>query len=164
MLCNRHHSISSDMKSQILSIILCVQHSLTTLFGSGYPVEFSTQEDIIVTGKLAFTSQITYQLVLCTTKMAICFTYLRVFQLRSERMFVICLTVFISLYTTGMILFTIFGCTPISNSWTLMTDDCPGFNVRPILICGLSVAADLMLMIFVLSRLSEWCQSNYPSA
>lgn len=118
-------------------------------FGTGRHSSLQSISDLIATLKLAFASRVTYQFVICMTKLGICSFYLRVFQDKRSKMMVYSLLGFIVVSALIIELAFIFACKPVSNAWSL-EQNCgspfPSFYANTIA----NIIADVALMVFVI--------------
>ncbi|KAE9363821.1 hypothetical protein N431DRAFT_497598 [Stipitochalara longipes BDJ] len=135
----------------ILTTLTCV----LTRYGVGYHQSAITIRDYQTTLFLGYFVRLVYQLVLGTTKIAICTLFLRIFNSdKKNRYAMYSLLAFIGCYTTLFLLTSTFQCHPISDAWK-NEDSSTCNNYRATLwatgICNILV--DVLLLVFIVPRI-----------
>ena len=81
--------------------------------GAGRHLVVQNLDDLPPTLLLGFLSRIMYQLVLWTTKLAICAFYRRVFQDRWSKIFVWSMMAIVPAFSLPLVILSVFHCKPI---------------------------------------------------
>ncbi len=117
-------------------------------FGIGHNSLLQTLPGVIATLKLAFTSRVMYQFIICTTKLEICTFYLRVFQDKRGKIMIYSLLGFIIITTLVIELAFIFSCKPVSGAWDV-PQTCGSLFAS---FYANTVMIDVTLMVFAIPR------------
>jgi hypothetical protein len=124
-------------------------------FGTGRHVQLSSLSDVNSTLILSYAVRLVYQFVLSTTKIAVCFFYLRVFTDRTSRYITYGIISYIVLFTIPLMLVQIFQCDPISDAWSILpTKNCPVVERDVAIATGVAnIVGDSVLLLFVVPKI-----------
>jgi hypothetical protein len=106
---------------------------------------------------LGYFVRIVYQLVLGTTKIAICTLFLRIFDSNEkDRYAMYSLLAFIGCYTTLFLFTSTFQCHPVSDAWENENSPTCSNYVTTLWATGIcNILVDLLLLVFVVPRISK---------
>jgi hypothetical protein len=138
-----------------LTILACEQ----TQYGLGHH-EYDVPLSVFsVSQKLGYFNQLLYNLVLCTTKLSICFLYLRIFHVEKRIRWLIhgCIW-FLIIYSFAFEIICIFQCHPIRAFWDFsasLKGKC--INTIPVFYAAgaCNIVSDLLLMAIVVPKIGE---------
>jgi hypothetical protein len=153
---------------QTLELVLTILDCVMTRYGAGRHTSALSADELNTTLLLAFIARIVYQLVVGSTKIAICMSFLRVFQDRKGRYWMFSLITFAGVFTTALVFASIFQCRPIQDAWansarpyeTGASNSCINilYSVWASGICN--IVTDVLLLLFVVPRICEWTKQN----
>jgi uncharacterized membrane protein YidH (DUF202 family) len=134
---------------------LAVANGLFVMFGTGHHQIFQALPQVAPTLKLAFSSRLIYQFVLCLTKLGICTFYLRVFADRRSKQYVYLIIGFVIATTLVVEMVFIFLCSPVSDAWSIISPKCHSSVPVTEANAVFNILADIFLMIFAIPRVSK---------
>jgi len=104
--------------SWLLAIALTIMNCVQTAYGLGHHQNDIPLPAFAVTQKLAYINLLLYTVVVCTTKLSICYLYLPIFQVEKRTMWLVrgCIW-FVILYSMIFELVSIFQCHPVHAFW-----------------------------------------------
>jgi hypothetical protein len=130
-----------------------------TRYGSGRHQSTLPLKNIVPQLQLALAQRLTYQIVVGTTKISLCFFYLRVFTDRKAKMISYAIMIFVSCYTIALFFVSLLGCVPVSDIWSLAPKGhCTGARGRLIVIYtsgAVNILTDIFLLIFVIPKICK---------
>ncbi|TVY17205.1 hypothetical protein LARI1_G005173, partial [Lachnellula arida] len=144
--------------SWILALGLVTISCLFTKYGSGRHQKTVPLTDVVPQLKLALAQRLVYQLALGTTKISLCYFYLRIFTNNaSDKRVPYAIMAFASCYAVALFFVTVFGCTPPSDIWSLApAGRCTGAYGRLVVIYtlgALNIATDILLLVFAIPKI-----------
>lgn len=133
-------------------------------YGSGRHQSTTPLANVIPQLKLALAQRLVYQLVVGTTKISLCFFYLRIFTDKKGQWVSYGVMAFVSVYTIGLFLTSLLGCIPTQDIWSLKPKGrCSGSHGRLIVIYtsgALNILTDFVLLVFVIPRIRKFSAQN----
>ena len=126
-------------------------------YGTGRHFQLATYPDVTNQIILSYAVRLIYHFALSTTKLAVCFFYLRVFTDRRSRYICYGIMTYIVLFTIVLMFTMVFQCTPISDAWSILpTANCPVDKLGLIISGGvLNIVGDAALVIFVVPKIRK---------
>lgn len=154
----------ADISHQILALGLVTISCLFTRYGSGRHQKTVPLIDVVPQLKLALVQRLVYQLALGTTKISLCYFYLRIFtNSASDKWVPYAIMAFVTCYTVALFFVTAFGCIPPSDIWSLApAGRCTGAQGRLAVIYALgalNISTDILLLVFAIPKICRFCES-----
>lgn len=149
----------ADVLQQILALGLVTVNCTFPAYGSGHHQSTVPLKNIVPQLKLAYAQRLLYQLAVGTTKISLCFFYLRIFTDTKARLVSYGIMVFVAIYTVALFLTSLLGCIPISDIWSLAPKGkCTGKNGRLMVIYAsgaVNIFTDVALLAFIIPRVRK---------
>ena len=130
-------------------------------FGVGKHTELVDDHKLRHILNLSYPIRLVYNTTLTSNKLALCFTYRRIFADSNSGRICYAIMTFMILYTIAALLPNIFECTPVEDAWSISfaTANCPADDFATIVAFGMfNIATDVALIVFVLPKI---CQLTY---
>jgi hypothetical protein len=113
---------------------------------------FQTAHDAAITARLSYASRTLYQIVLGTTKISVCFLYIRVFADRKSKLLIHILMGFITLFALPLALYIIIRCVPVND---VEPATCHSNSPDLFISAACNILADVLLLVFAVPRVCE---------
>jgi hypothetical protein len=152
----------TNTTSKISSQVLAITSALSTRYGNGRHFEVVPLNKFEPGLKLVYVSRLLYLFVITACKYAFCASYLRIFRERRNRIIILCLTGFITLYTIPIFFATAFPCIPPSRFWNLAAAKACEDGTRALVVTYMTgifnALGDILLLGFAIPQI---CKSNF---
>ncbi|PMD47714.1 hypothetical protein L207DRAFT_376760, partial [Hyaloscypha variabilis F] len=141
--------------SWIFEILLTTLNCVLTRYGAGHHRSTTTLQDYKTTLLIGYFVRLVYQLVLGTTKIAICTLFLRIFNSKKKDKYAMySLLAFIGCYTTVFLFTSTFQCHPISDAWQNETSPTCSSYLGTLWATGIcNILVDVLLLVFIIPRI-----------
>ncbi|CAK4032225.1 cfem domain-containing [Lecanosticta acicola] len=141
----------------LLLIPITVLSNVLTGLGIGSDVWTIPFDNITAALKLYYVDEILYLIALPTIKIAICCTYLRIFQTKGFRQLVFIAIGLNLAYTFVFLLITVFQCTPVNMAWLHWDKEhagrCNNINAQSWASAALNIALDVFVVVLPMPML-----------